>query len=188
MRAAAISLAAFLAAVPAIAGDQFIDKDGRANFGYDVVAYHTESAALEGSADFTAEFNGATFLFASAEHRDLFIADPERYAPAYDGHCAYALTLYKKLVVDPEAFVVIDPATRRPVGESYDPQTDEGVLYINYSPGVNQQFRDGLPGVIDDADTAWDDCLETLPAARPRKSLRDIGRRKRPDFCSPASS
>ncbi len=183
MRAAAISVFACLFAAPAFAGEQFVDRDGHANFGYDVVAYHTQNAAVEGSQAHTATHNGATFLFASAEHRDLFVANPARYAPAYDGHCAYALTLYKKLVVDPEAFVVIDPETRAPVGADYDPQTDAGVLYINYSPSVNRQFRQGLPSVIDDADYAWTECLETQPAARPRKSIRDFGRRKRPDFC-----
>jgi len=164
----------------AFAGEQFVDRDGYANFGYDVVAYHTAHAATPGADAFTAEFNGATFVFASAENRDLFVGDPQRFAPAYDGHCAFALTRNKKLTVDPEAFSIVDPATGALVDlASYDPMAEAGVLYINYSPSVNAQFNDDIAGNIIKADVAWNDCLELLPAARPRKSFRDLfaGRR-----------
>ncbi len=164
------------------AGEQFVDKDGIANFGYDVVAYHTEFAAVEGAADFSHAFNGATFWFASAENRDVFAADPERFAPGYDGHCAFALTRHKKLTVDPEAFSIVDPETNALV----DPATYEpgaGVLYLNYSPSVNDQFNEELPLNIAKADYAWDDCLERLPAAKPRKRFRDLFGGKRPDNC-----
>ena len=33
----------------------------------------------------------AKWRFASAEHRDLFEADPEKYAPQYGGYCAWAV-------------------------------------------------------------------------------------------------
>jgi len=181
----AAALAAALSAplAPAIAGEQFVDREGRANFGYDVVAYHLEGAAVPGSMDFQAEYNGAAFLFASAENRDRFVMNAERYAPAYDGHCSFALASHKKLTVDPEAFVVVDPATNAPVGEDYDPDTDAGVLYLNYSPSVNRQFREDVAGNIEKADYAWTDCLETLPAAGPGKGVRDLFPGRRPGFC-----
>ena len=54
--------------------------------GYDTVAYHTENRAVKGSRDFSYQWNDARWYFASAENRDRFAADPERYAPQYGGY------------------------------------------------------------------------------------------------------
>ena len=54
--------------------------------GYDTVAYHTENRAVKGSSQFSYKWNDARWYFASAENRDLFAADPERYAPQYGGY------------------------------------------------------------------------------------------------------
>ena len=54
--------------------------------GYDTVAYHTERHAVKGKKDFSYEWNDAKWLFASAKNRDLFAANPERYAPQYGGY------------------------------------------------------------------------------------------------------
>jgi hypothetical protein len=54
--------------------------------GYDTVAYHTEGAAVKGKSKFSQKWNDAKWYFASAENRDLFAADPERFAPQYGGY------------------------------------------------------------------------------------------------------
>jgi YHS domain-containing protein len=54
--------------------------------GYDTVAYHTENRAVKGKSQFSHKWNDAKWYFASAENRDLFAADPERYAPQYGGY------------------------------------------------------------------------------------------------------
>ena len=54
--------------------------------GYDTVAYHLEKKPVEGDKEFTAEWNGAKWRFKSAENRDLFQSDPERWAPKYGGY------------------------------------------------------------------------------------------------------
>ena len=54
--------------------------------GYDTVAYHTEGRAIKGQRKYSHEWNDAKWYFASAENRDLFAADPERYAPQYGGY------------------------------------------------------------------------------------------------------
>jgi len=51
--------------------------------GYDTVAYHTEGRAVKGSKKFSHEWNDAKWYFSSAENRDLFVAEPERFAPQY---------------------------------------------------------------------------------------------------------
>ena len=63
--------------------------------GYDPVAYFTEGKAVGGRKEFTYEYADANWRFASAANRDLFMSDPEKYAPQYGGHCsngmAYAI-------------------------------------------------------------------------------------------------
>lgn len=54
--------------------------------GYDTVAYHTEGRAVKGSKKFSYNWNDAEWHFISNENRDLFAADPERFAPQYGGY------------------------------------------------------------------------------------------------------
>ena len=49
--------------------------------GYDTVSYFTKGAPTKGSNEFTSAYNGAIYQFSSAENRDLFKADPGKYAP-----------------------------------------------------------------------------------------------------------
>jgi hypothetical protein len=52
---------------------------------YDTVAYHTEGRAFKGKSKYSYEWNDAVWNFSSAKNRDLFAADPDRYAPQYGG-------------------------------------------------------------------------------------------------------
>ena len=54
--------------------------------GYDTVAYHTEGRAVQGKSELSYSWNDAKWLFANAGNRDLFAANPERYAPQYGGY------------------------------------------------------------------------------------------------------
>ena len=59
---------------------------GTAIKGYDTVAYHTEGHAVKGKSKYSFEWNDAKWHFASAENRDMFAANPEKYAPQYGGY------------------------------------------------------------------------------------------------------
>ena len=59
---------------------------GTAIKGYDTVAYHTEGRAVKGTSKYSYEWNDARWQFASAKNRDLFAANPEKYAPQYGGY------------------------------------------------------------------------------------------------------
>ena len=50
--------------------------------GYDPVAYFTKGQPVEGKKEFQTRWMDAEWRFASAENRDLFVAAPEKYAPA----------------------------------------------------------------------------------------------------------
>lgn len=133
------------------AGDQYVGRDGFAVGGYDVVTYHTEAAPVAGDESITAEYNAVTWLFSSEANRDLFLENPQRYVPAYDGHCAYALADDRKVRTDPLAYQVVD-----------------GVLYLNFSPDIHRRWQRNIPGYLQQSGANWPR-HEREPAARPSR-------------------
>lgn len=63
-----------------------VDSNGIAIKGYDTVAYFTVGKPVKGNKQFSQKWKGATWLFASREHLDLFASSPETYAPQYGGY------------------------------------------------------------------------------------------------------
>ncbi len=121
----------------AMAGDYF-ERGGVAIGGYDPVAYFTELKPVKGSPEFQSVYRGSTFQFASAAHRDLFAAEPDKYAPRYGGYCAYGMAKGYKAKIDPAAFSVI-----------------HGTLYLNYSDAIRTRWLSDVPGHIQQADANW---------------------------------
>jgi len=76
--------------------------------GYDTVAYFTLQKATKGSESFTHSWNGKTWYFSTAEHRDLFIENPEKYAPQFNGFCANGLSDGHAVEANPKNWRVID--------------------------------------------------------------------------------
>ena len=106
--------------------------------GFDPVAYFTDSQAMKGSDKITYRWLGATWYFASAEHRDLFAKDPVKYAPQYGGHCADGVAMGTITTnIDPEAWKIID-----------------GKLYLSYDPGTAAGFAEA-PDRVKDAQEKW---------------------------------
>ena len=131
----------------AVAGVQIdADANGVAIQGHDPVAYFTEGKPVAGKTDYTAEYNGASYHFASAENRDLFVSDPGRYAPQYGGFCAFGTTFKMKVPGDPNAFKVVDDK-----------------LYINSSPDILSRWSQDIPGNIDKANSAWPEIADKSP-------------------------
>jgi YHS domain-containing protein len=106
--------------------------------GYDTVAYFTEGKAVKGTEDFTSSWHGMTWFFESQKNRDLFAAGPEKYAPQYDGWCAWAMTESRKSVTDPEVWKIVD-----------------GKLYLNCSRAAYEKWSRDIPGHIKMADENW---------------------------------
>lgn len=139
MRRYLIAAAAWLAlASPGAAQAVNVDGSGVALGGYDAVAYQTDGRPVLGSSAITATHAGATYRFASTGHRDAFVADPDRYLPAYGGYCAYGVSRGYKVKVEPDAFTV-----------------RSGRLYLNYDKGVQKQWLRDAPGYIARADSIW---------------------------------
>lgn len=145
--AAATALALALPALPALAGPQYVDETGFAVSGYDVVAYRSldqnavgtaQPGAVPGRADITAEHNGATFAFASAENRDTFLENPEFFIPQYDGHCAYGVSKGGKVPGNPNLWRIVDDK-----------------LFLNITKNVVGFWEEDIPGNISLANGNW---------------------------------
>lgn len=76
--------------------------------GYDPVAYFTDSKPMRGLPEIAYEWNGYRYRFSSAAHRDLFKADPTRYAPQFGNYCAMALSKGELVVADPDNWLISD--------------------------------------------------------------------------------
>ncbi|MEO8195370.1 MAG: YHS domain-containing (seleno)protein [Thermoanaerobaculia bacterium] len=106
--------------------------------GWDPVAYFTDSKPVEGNKQFTFEWNGAIWHFASAAHRELFVQAPEKYAPQYGGYCAWAVSQGYTADIDPQAWKI-----------------EGGRLFLNYSLDVQKKWAVDIPGNIVKADANW---------------------------------
>jgi len=60
--------------------------------GYDPVSYFTEGRPEQGSVEYQAAFDDATYWFKGPEHRATFVADPDHYAPQFQGFCTVSLS------------------------------------------------------------------------------------------------
>ncbi len=131
----------------AIAGDQYVDETGFAASGYDVVAYfelaqnpvgQSQPQGVPGNKAITAEYNGATFAFSSAENKAKFEAAPAQFAPQYDGHCAYGVSKGGKVPGNPNLWRIIDDK-----------------LYLNITKNVVGFWEEDIPGNLDLAENNW---------------------------------
>jgi YHS domain-containing protein len=74
--------------------------------GYDPVAYFTDSKPVEGVAEYEIVFDGQRYRFVSAQHRDLFKGNPDKYAPQFSGLCAMNLSQGVKRESDPKNWII----------------------------------------------------------------------------------
>lgn len=144
----------FIAAGLLFAGSSFAaDSDANADandvaiHGYDTVAYFTKNEPTKGTAKFTATYKNTVYQFSSAENRDLFRANPTKYAPQFGGYCAMGVALNKKLDVDPTAWRVVD-----------------GKLYLNLNKEVQTKWLSDVPGNLKTANEVWP-TIKDKPAA-----------------------
>jgi hypothetical protein len=82
--------------------------DGIALHGYDAVSYQTPGGPLLGLEKLVVVHDGGTYRFATEQNRTSFVADPQRYVPAYGGWCAYAMADGEFVDVDPKTFKILD--------------------------------------------------------------------------------
>jgi YHS domain-containing protein len=142
-----LSATAFAVVAIAGAGSAFANDSvntgyfgGVAIMGYDTVAYFTDGKAVKGSEEFSYEWVGTPWHFASKEHKEMFMSEPAKYAPQYGGYCAGEVAGSGSVTVniDPEAFKIID-----------------GKLYLVYDQGNADVFAENAHDAVPKADANW---------------------------------
>ncbi len=132
--AASVTAAALaLSSLPAVAGNQLAVALG----GYDTVSYH-DGTPMPGEARINHFWNGAIWYFTSTENRDKFAADPESFAPAYDGYCSWAASQNYKAPGDPTVWEIVD-----------------GTLYVQVHPRAQELWQADIPAHIAAGDENW---------------------------------
>ena len=126
-----IATALFATSVPSVATERMplaID-------GYDPVAYFTIGSPTRGLPEIEYEWDEHLYRFSRPEHREIFKADPVRYAPQFGNFCAMALTRGELVEANPEYWLI-----------------SEGKLYLFGKAVGPTLFQQDLAGNIIKAD------------------------------------
>lgn len=118
-------------------------KDGVALQGYDAVAYFTDNKAVEGSPKFRSRYKGATYQFASEQHKAMFDAAPAKYEPQFGGYCGYAASINRLSPIDPKIFQVLD-----------------GRLVLQHNQKAWNLWNEDVPANLAKADANWPGLVE----------------------------
>ncbi|CAN0450469.1 unnamed protein product [Ectocarpus sp. 12 AP-2014] len=117
--------------------------------GADVVSYFSlkeGEAAMYGFEEYQVNYNGYTFMFASAQNKALFEASPLDYIPAWGGFCSYGIAQ--------EGYWTVST-----LGPPSDPNswliTDDNVLRIFRSELPKAYFMEDIPGNIAAGNRIW---------------------------------
>jgi YHS domain-containing protein len=148
--AAAVALVTGVAAAgPALAAGPDVNATitGLALRGYDPVAYFTDGKPVLGDFTITAQHEGATYRFASEDHKALFVKDPARYLPQYGGFCAFGTAQGYKVDGDPNVWKIVD-----------------NKLYLNLAPPVATRWSQDVAGNIKDANDKWPALKDKAPS------------------------
>lgn len=113
------------------------DREQTAIQGYDVVSY-LDRKPRKGLVEYTVEYGGVAWQFATADNREAFQHDPQRYLPQYGGFCAFAVSIGLPAQADPRIFAVV-----------------EGKLYLFFDSAVRLVWGQDRERAVADADARW---------------------------------
>lgn len=115
-----------------------LDENGVALSGYDPVAYFDGGKPTHGVVAIFASYAGARYLFATAAHRNAFLANPKKYVPEFGGFCAVGTSFGEKVDVDPQTGAIVN-----------------GKLYLNHNQRALDIFNKDPSGTITKAESKW---------------------------------
>ena len=147
---AAVAVSASLAVTPpALAAGPQVNATitGLALRGYDPVAFFTDGKPVLGDFTITAQYEGATYRFASEDHKALFVKEPTKYLPQFGGFCAFGTAQGYKVDGDPNVWKIVD-----------------NKLYLNLAPPVAARWNQDIAGNIATANEKWVDLKDKAPS------------------------
>lgn len=109
-------------------------------FGHDVVSYFTDRRHQLGSPQIKSVYKGVTFRFASAEHKRMFDAAPEKYIPQFGGFCSNGIVYGIPWGGDADTWEIFD-----------------GKLYIFGGKGSRDAFMLDVPRNMALANKYWNE-------------------------------
>jgi YHS domain-containing protein len=107
------------------------------------VAFFTDNRPVKGNAQFQSEYHGATYYFASSEHKAAFDKEPAKYEPQFGGYCAYGASQGHKAPIKIEAWQIVN-----------------GRLLMQYDLGVRDDFNKDQQNNLSKADRNWPGLVE----------------------------
>ena len=113
--------------------------------GYDPVAFFTDAKPVNGDFKITTTHRGATYYFANKEHKRLFSADPDKYAPQNGGFCSFGVSVGALFPVDINTWQVYNDK-----------------LYLNLNPDILQMFKKDMDKSIAKAAKNWPGLVEEV--------------------------
>ena len=120
---------------------ELVNVSGASNIavgGYDTVAFFTDKKPVNGDPGISVSYQGATYIFATKEHKELFEAAPEKYAPQCGGYCAYGVAVGALFPVDISTW-----------------QVRNGKLYLNLNKAILKKFNADFEGNAAKAKKNW---------------------------------
>jgi len=134
-------LMAVVVAAPAFAFDEINTGyfNNLALQGYDSTGYFSSKKANEGDKSLTVTWKGAEWRFADAKSRDLFAANPGKYAPQYGGYCSNQMSLGNLSDIDPGVWLI----------------HGDKLFFFGHKEGKDRWERTGIAERIADADRNW---------------------------------
>jgi YHS domain-containing protein len=111
--------------------------------GYDTVAYFTEDQPVKGLDEYRTTYKGAKWYFSSRKNLEMFIANPEKYAPQYGGYCAWAVAEGDTAKGDPLHWTL-----------------HNSKLYLNYDETIKHRWLKNKDDFISKGDANWPKVIE----------------------------
>lgn len=115
-----------------------VDRHGVILDGYDAVAFFTDHHPVKGDAKFQSAYQGATYYFASAEHKAAFDQEPAKYAPQFGAFCAYAVSRGRTAPISVDTFSIVD-----------------GRLLLQHNAKAVRLWQEAVPANLARADKYW---------------------------------
>ncbi len=123
------------------------DKNtGLAIFGYDPVAYFTDSKPVAGKPDYELSFGSVVWRFRSDGNRAAFSDNPEIYQPRYGGYDPISIARGIAVPGNPLLWLI--------AGER---------LYLFYTEDARTEFAASPDSAISAADGRWQEVQQDLP-------------------------
>ncbi len=124
--------------------------------GYDPVSYFVDPQPAQGVPDYEYDWQGVPWYFESAANRDVFMRNPEIYAPQFGGHCLMSLSRGYLSDGKPRLYVV-----------------EALKLYFFYSTANRDAFLLSKAAAIDAATRNWPDLSKSLMGVRDEAPAAD---------------